>query len=205
MTPADRVAAALRHLVPARVGVGARALEDGAVGRLFDDEARHVARAIDHRRKEFAVGRALLRELTGTSAAIGVLTNRAPAPPPGWVVSLAHDRDLVAAVAAPSTLVGSLGVDMEPIGPLDAGVADIVLRRDDPDIDPLAAFVAKEAAYKAWSLPDRRILEFHDVRLRLGPDGGEFVAEVVAVDVERTALAGRLARAAGRWIAVVAT
>lgn len=202
MTPADLVAATLAELVPPGIRVGARLVSDGRPDRLLGDEVGHVAQAIDRRRQEFATGRTLLRELTGTSGAIGVLANRAPAPPPGWVVSLAHDRDLVAALVAPTTAARALGLDVEPVEPLDDGVIEIVLRTDDADIDPLAAFVAKEAVYKAWSSPERRILEFQDVRLRLGPGPGGFDAEVVAADAEPTTLTGRIARAGDRWLAV---
>ncbi len=204
MTPADLVEAALHRVVPAGVRVGARLLATDGTGGLVGNEASHVARAVDRRRREFAAGRLLLRELTGTSGAIGVLPNRAPDAPPGWAVSLAHDRELVAAVAAPRGSISALGVDMEPIGPLDDDMVGVVLRDDDADVDPLAAFVAKEAVYKAWSMPDRRILEFHDVRLRRATGGGGFTAQIVATDVDAVTIRGRLVQAADRWIAVCA-
>lgn len=199
---ADLVLSALDDLVPDTVRCGVRPIAGADASLLIGEELHHVRRAVATRRSEFAAGRALLRQLTGTHGAIGVLPNRAPDPPPGWVVSLAHDPEIVVAIAAPRSEVDRLGVDVEPIAPLDPGVAAIVLRPDDDGVDPLAAFVMKEAAYKAWSEPDRPILEHHDVRLRIGPGPTAFTAEVVRADLPGPILSGRFARAANRWIAV---
>ena len=89
-----------------------------------------------------------------------------------------------------------LGIDIEPVDPLPADVAAMVLRPDE-HIDAHLAFTLKEAAYKAWSRAGGRMLDHHDVRVDV--DDRSFVAAVVDSAVT---IPGSFARAADRWVAL---
>jgi 4'-phosphopantetheinyl transferase EntD len=191
------VGAVLSGLTPPRVRAGVRPVSAADVEELYPEEMAAIVTAVESRRSQFASGRALLRELIGTQVPLPVGPDRRPVLPVGTIASLAHDFAIAVAVAADRRDVGGLGVDVEPIVALDVDVAAAILRRDDDGVDPLLAFVAKEAVYKAWSGVGRPILEHHDVRLRsVGgglegttlPDGSRFRVNV--------------GRAAGRWLAV---
>jgi 4'-phosphopantetheinyl transferase EntD len=184
--------------VPPGVRTGARAVAGDDVA-LHPLEVGAVSAARPARRREFATGRALLRELLGTSDAILPTGTRAPAWPAGWCGSLAHDDGVAVAAVAPSPPWQALGVDLEVHGGLDAGETAIVLRPDEAldALDPVLAFVLKEAAYKAWSALGGGLLDHHDVRVTIH-DGDRFEATVVAAGVS---MAGRYASVAGRWLA----
>jgi 4'-phosphopantetheinyl transferase EntD len=106
----------------------------------------------------------------------------------------------VVAAVAPADVAAAIGVDIEPATELDDGLSRIVLRPDEEGIDAHLAFTLKEAVYKAWSGLGGRLLEHHEVRLSLGPSGS-FRGEEVGGGLS---LAGRYARAAGHWLALVA-
>jgi 4'-phosphopantetheinyl transferase EntD len=196
------LAAALAALVPHGVRTGARAVAGDEDAPLHPAEASAVAAARAARRREFATGRALLRELLGSSEALPPTDRRAPAWPAGWCGSLAHDGDVAVAAVAPSPPWRALGVDLEAHGGLDADEAAIVLRPDEAieAVDPVLAFVLKETAYKAWSALGGGLLDHHDVRVTMC-DGDRFEATVVAAGVS---MAGRYASVAGRWLAFTA-
>jgi 4'-phosphopantetheinyl transferase EntD len=176
------------------VTVGARAIGDRS---MFEVERAHVSRAIERRVQEFGSGRALLRELIGRDIPIPVGSNRAPVLPPDVCGSLAHDDGFVIAAVADRRLVQSIGIDIEPVGPLDEPTTRAILRPDE-DFDAHLAFTLKEATYKAWSGLGGRMLEFHDVRLSVMHRG--FTAEV---GPERQTFDGLFEMAAERWIALV--
>jgi 4'-phosphopantetheinyl transferase EntD len=185
----------LSTLAPAGVKVGAREIADGP---MFEVEVAHVRAAVPRRRREFATGRALLRDLIGRDIAIPAGTDRAPVFPPDVCGSLAHDeRFAVAAVARRPEFV-SIGIDIEPIEPLDEATSRAILRPDEGDADAHLAFTLKEAAYKAWSGLGGGMLEFHDVRVSYG--ASRFRAEVIDAG---TVLEGRFATAGDRWLALV--
>lgn len=188
--------AALHAIAPAGVRVGWRVISDHDVVSLHGVEAASIARAVPKRRREFATGRALLRELIGTSEPIPVGVDRAPVLPHGVVASLAHD-DVYAVAAAADVADVALGVDVEPSGPLDEQMSAMILRPDEQGVDAHLAFTLKEAAYKAWSSCGRGMLEHHDVRISV--DAWEFTADVV----EHGALIrGRYGHGDGRWVAL---
>lgn len=174
-----------------------------AVCRLADApplppaEAACVAGAVPLRRQEFAAGRAALRHALaagGLAVPDPILpgSDRRPVLPAGLAASLAHDRGLALAVAGP---IGSHwpGVDVEP---MDPGPSDLA-RAVAPFIGcgALAAFVAKEAAFKAQFPETGALLEFSDVALNVV--SGDMVARMPG-GVAR----GRLLTAAGRVIAL---
>ena len=190
---------ALAGLVPDGVRTGAVAIDAGLVDELWPEELAAVSAAVPSRRSEFATGRRLLRDLTGTTGAIGVGADRAPRWPDGWLGSLAHDPTTVIAAVAPTGTVAALGVDLEPAGHMDDHERAVVLRADDPPIDARAALVLKEAAYKAWSGLGGGLIDFADVRLD-ADDDDTFRATVLTTGL---VLDGRWSDVAGVWLAVV--
>ena len=80
---------------------------------------------------------------------------------------------------------------------VEARVAELVVRSDDIVPDALTAFVAKEAAYKAWSVLGGEMLEHHDVNVIV--EGDRYRAGLPGALVVH----GALGRAAGRVAAIV--
>ena len=189
---------ALVALAPPGVRTGVRRIDPADVDRLAPIERVAVERAVDKRRREFATGRVLLRELLGSADGIAVAAGRAPVWPPGWCGSLAHDHEYTVAAVSDAPGVRALGIDVEPATPLAADLARLILRADEAGLDAHLAFSLKEAAYKAWSATGGRLLDHLDVRMTV--DGGRFTAVVVDDGVH---LDGRFAVAAGRIVALV--
>jgi 4'-phosphopantetheinyl transferase EntD len=196
--PPSPLDAALATLAPAEVVTGSRVIAEHDVDALFAVERDAVARAVPSRRAEFASGRALLRALLGDHVAIPVGADRAPIAPDGTCVSLAHDRLVAVAAISRDPSVRSIGIDIEPATPLSADMAAVILRPEEGELDAHLAFTLKEATYKAWSRLGGRMLEFHDVRLRI--EDGTFAAEVVPDGV---GFSGRFARVDQWWTALV--
>src|SRR5436853_2141029 len=111
---------ALSLLAPPTVRTGVRRIDPADVDRLAPIERVAVGRAVDKRRREFATGRVLLRELLGSADGIAVAAGRAPVWPPGWCGSLAHDHEYAVAAVSDAPAVGALGIDVEPATPLAA-------------------------------------------------------------------------------------
>lgn len=198
-TPTDsaEMDAVLAKLVGDRGRFAWQPIDDGLITKLTTAESLAVARSVPKRRAEFATGRALLRRLLDSDAEILRTATGAPDLPGDMVGSLTHDDGIALAVVAPSQSMRAVGVDVEIAHELPDGVVDIVVRHDDITPDPISAFVAKEAAYKAWSVLGGEMLEHHDVQIVI--DGDSYRAELrgeLSVD-------GRLGRAAGRVVACV--
>jgi enterobactin synthetase component D / holo-[acyl-carrier protein] synthase len=136
-----------------------------------------VERAVAKRRREFATGRVLLRELLGRPDAIAVDARRAPVWPAGFCGSLAHDDRYAVGAVTDDPAIRALGIDIEPTVPLALDLAALILRPDEDGLDAHLAFSLKEAAYKAWSAMGGRILDHLEVRVSV--DGGRFEALVV--------------------------
>lgn len=154
--------------------------------------------------REFATGRALLRQLLGRDIAIPASGDRRPAVPEEWVASLAHDAHVAVAALAPAWRVQALGIDIERKGTLDRDVVDVVVRPDDVVSDPLLAFVLKEASYKAWSAIGGRMLEHHDVHISAESPDATCSAFVATILPDRVELHGRYASSGDAWLALVA-
>jgi 4'-phosphopantetheinyl transferase EntD len=193
--PTDAIMTALRTLAPPNVAVGVRKIGEWP---LFDVERDLVKGAAPRRRLEFASGRALLRDLIGVDVPIPAGRDRAPVLPPGVCGSLAHDKCFVVAAVGSRRDLRSIGVDIEPVDPLDQETARAILRPDEPGMDPHLAFTLKEAAYKAWSSAGAGMLDHQDVRV--STVGSQFRAEVVT---DGTTLDGAFATAGSRWLALV--
>jgi 4'-phosphopantetheinyl transferase EntD len=120
------------------------------------------------------VARALLAEL-GAPPEVELARSASGAPqwPPGFVGSLAHDREFAVAAVAPAASILSVGIDVEPPLPLPEDLLDMIAtpgERGRLKGDLVAArllFCVKEAVYKATHPIDRVFLEHHDVEVRL--------------------------------------
>ena len=201
-TPDARALAAL-YAVPVAASIGPCA---SGADSPFPEERRHVARAVASRRAEFVAVRARARDalaaLGGPRAALVPRPDRSPAWPAGFVGSLSHSPTLCAAVVARAADAASLGLDLEPDGPLDVAlVRTVCTERERRTLDGMSSaaalvlakrlFSAKEAFYKCqYPLTGAR-LSCVQVSLELDPVSGEFA--VAAVD-----LAGEAGRVAAR-------
>ncbi|MCE9621066.1 MAG: hypothetical protein K8R99_01840 [Actinomycetia bacterium] len=178
--------------------VAALAIDPLHIAALHAEEFALVATARAERLAEFASGRALLHDMLDTAAPIVRATNGAPAWPKGVVGSLAHDRTQAVAVVASAAEYRAIGIDIEPHGAGDDDeLREAVLRTDDPDIDALAAFVMKEAAYKAWSDLGGEIVGPLEVRLTV--DASNFAAEMPNPGMT---VHGTITDTGGNWLAI---
>ena len=191
-----------------------RVIDAADINALTDDERRVVAGARPQRRAEFASGRAALHAITGDPESIGIGEDGRPLAPAGWVASVAHDAHLVVAIAALAVPAQrTIGIDVEMAGGLTAIDAEEVIGDDDhaPWHDPVAALVAKEAAFKAWAThqperlrranPERWPNDWHDLSLRCAPVGGG-VAVSLRCDATQRVIDVSVAEIDGRWLAV---
>ncbi len=199
----------------------ALAATQGPVGAdaLLPEELGLVEGASAARLAEFAAGRHCARLALASHdprlAGMPVLRDRRGAPewPSGVVGSITHCAGWTGAVVARSRGswfgrgVAGIGLDAEPIGPLPAGVVDVVASAEEraalarlgaarPGIpwDTLL-FCAKEATYKAWYPLTGSVVGHDAVRVELSPAGG-FTAVASADDAT-----GRPAtlKVHGRW------
>jgi 4'-phosphopantetheinyl transferase EntD len=197
-------------LLPAAVASAQSFVDDGVF--LYAEEARHVARAVPARRRQFATVRRCAREaLASLGVAPGPLLpghRGAPIWPPGIAGSMTHCDGYLAAAVARASDVPALGIDAEPNRPLpEAGllamiasrfererVAALALARPDVRWDRLI-FSAKESTFKAWFPATGRELEFADVDVAFDASTRTFTATMLAADP------GAFEHLTGRWTA----
>jgi 4'-phosphopantetheinyl transferase EntD len=196
------------RILPAGVAT-AEAFDDDVPAPLFPEEERVVARAVDKRRREFATARRLAREalaeLGHPPVALPPGERGAPRWPDGVAGSITHCQGYRAAVAAPGTLLRSVGVDAEPHESLPDGVFDAISDAGERDeIARLSAaepavcwdrllFCAKEAVYKAWFPMTGRWLGFEEATVTFDPAAGGFEARLL--------VPGPVPGFSGRWLA----
>jgi len=142
-------------------------IESRYIAGLTPAEAELVARAVPARRAEFASGRFALRSAIGANPEILRHSSGAPRSPDHLVCSLAHDPAVAVAVVAPRTLYCAIGIDIEPLQPLGADEASLIVGPADQVDDAMTAFVVKESVYKAWSTLGGGMLEHHDIVVRV--------------------------------------
>jgi 4'-phosphopantetheinyl transferase EntD len=139
--------------------VAARTPCDSDIESLHPEEQALVHNAVAARRREFATGRALARQLMmaeGIAAPLLKAPGGAPAWPRGYHGSISHCATLAAAAIGPAKATAGLGIDIEIRTPLTSELKAAILATDgerrlaeeDPDRS-LWLFCAKEAAYKA--------------------------------------------------------
>jgi enterobactin synthetase component D len=157
---------------------------------LVGDEVTAAARLGEVRRREWALGRAALRELIGGGVAIGADDRGAPVLPAGAVGSLSHKGEHAAAIVGDAAH-GFVGIDLER-----AEAPRMMIERRILSARELAAigdrrevtraFAIKEAIYKAVDPIVRRYVGFTEVELSIEAGGA---CRVTIVDAARLPVA----------------
>lgn len=194
------LADALRDGLPQGVALG-----QGRDEPLWPGEG--LTGAVPSRLAEFARGRsaarAAMRALGVEPAATPMNSDRSPQWPTGLTGSISHCAGACLAIVGLRADFAGLGLDIEPVQPLTPDLWPVILRPEEAGLDPLAVFVAKEAAYKAQFAVTRALFDFQMLSVRL--DGAGFRA-VFQHPVGRfragDGLQGRLVRTPGHVAAV---
>lgn len=202
--------AEIRALVPDGVE-GAERFAPAEPDPLFPEEQASIAKAVDKRRVEFALGRTCAREAlrrVGVSAQpLLQQADRSVAWPEGFVGSITHADGYVAAIAAPHSLALGLGIDaelktrvQEKLWKHIASEREIAWFRAAADEDSsrlraTSLFSAKEAFYKAQYCISRAWVGFHDVELTF-----EDASFEVELRVDVSGLAAEGARYRGKYV-----
>ncbi|MEM6367948.1 MAG: 4'-phosphopantetheinyl transferase superfamily protein [Myxococcota bacterium] len=180
-------------------------------GPWLPAEAAVVARSVEKRRREFGCGRHLARSLLSRLgfevAALPPSSDRRVPWPLEVVGSVSHCEDLCLVAVARRQDWTSVGVDIEPDTPLAADTLPIVTTaseqaRFQPSLPAQvwgkAAFVAKEAYYKAQFELTRRFLEFEDVEVHFErPPARAQIVSFQCSSSRAPSLTGRLLRSDG--------
>jgi 4'-phosphopantetheinyl transferase EntD len=169
-----------------RVHVLTCAISESAIDLLSARETAAMAGFAQKRRREFATGRALAREGLGRVFDVRGFdllnaADRAPIWPAGISGSIAHS-DSHAWVALADAGYGSIGIDGEARTELKRELWHLTLREEEvayletlPEAirgrRALALFCAKEALYKAQYPRTGSFMEYHALRVELGPAG----------------------------------
>jgi len=168
-------------LLPSAAAVAERWNCD-ACGVLIGGEEASVAAAPDHRRREFARGRACARQALQRLGVgpVPILRGRNGEPlwPAGIRGSITHCESYCAAVAARAADVASIGIDAETIKDLNEHELARIgndderkwiehARRDVPW--PILLFSAKESVFKAWFQIFGTALSFEHVHVEFSP------------------------------------
>lgn len=177
------------------------AVEEGRLDRmecstddLLDGEFVSVGRAVAQRRHEFIGGRVMARRamtrLGVAPQAIPAGSDRAPIWPAGLVGSITHTDRWCAAVVARADEILSVGIDVadaHSVGPelwqILCTLAEFewlsMLPAKDRELGATALFSAKESVFKAQYPLTRRMLDHHDVEIRLSGDWHHWEAELM--------------------------
>lgn len=195
MTPFDA-------LVPTNVAM-VHAPSSATPGPLFADEEIFVARAVEKRRREFALGRTCARralvQLGASAPSLPAAHDRAPIWPAGVVGSITHSEGLVVAAVAWRADLRGLGIDVESASALPGDVRTRVCvpaeqawlaARGDASRWGVVLFSAKESVYKCVTPAARIELDFVDVAIAFEHEG-TFTARSPRLDL--TAVRGRWA------------
>ena len=180
----------------------------GGFDRLYPQERAYGERAVLKRKRELAAGRhaarAALAQLGYAAASIARGAHGMPQWPDGACGSITHCKGFAGAVVAHARDVQSLGFDAEEAEPLKAELHDLILSADErasfgPQPDDTnwgkIAFSCKEAFYKAYYPHARKVIDFLQVRITLGPS----VFGIELIDAAVPSAAGRRTFE-GRWL-----
>jgi 4'-phosphopantetheinyl transferase EntD len=166
---------------------GADIFDTGQPLALHPQEEIFVAKAVEKRRRDFALGRtcarAALAKLDHGDAIIPIGEGGAPIWPAGILGSITHTRGYAAALAADARRFRGIGVDAERVGGVtldlwprlfDEAERDQLMTLDGAKRAMLATmfFSAKETVYKAWAM--KGALAFRQIHI--APDEGGFIA-----------------------------
>lgn len=195
--------------------------EQTALQSLYPVEVEQIGAAVESRRIEFAAARACARQAMGRlGLEPGPIVRGGrgmPVWPTGVVGTLTHTDGLRAAALARSSAVRSLGLDVEPHGPLPEKVLEAVslpeeaawVRAASGDAESVhwdrVLFTAKEATYKAWFPLTRRWLGFADAHITLMTrhvDGANAIGDLrsrILIDPSTVDGGPDLVELRGRW------
>jgi 4'-phosphopantetheinyl transferase EntD len=182
---------------------------------LFESEREYIRTSVPKRRAEFGAARLLAREgLRAMGAPLVALVpgeGGAPSWPAGVVGSITHTAGYCAVVMGRTPPLRSVGLDVETLQDLEAGIVDSILTPHERrwlDAQPssrqseltLVFFSAKEAFYKCQYPITKTFLEFGDVELEISTEDRRFVARasVPGLPPAVACLAGRFAFDEGR-------
>ena len=170
---------ALASVAHPQLRAACRKIAVGDEFALTPEELRPMERAIAPVRRASGAARIVAKTLLAELGAppeveLPRLASRAPRWPPGFVGSLAHDREFAVATVAPAASILGVGIDVEPRLPLPEELLDIIAtpgERAQLKGDLVFArllFCMKEAVYKATNPIDGVFLEHHDVEVCFG-------------------------------------
>lgn len=157
-----------------------------AAETLLPEERQFLGHAVPKRVHDFAGGRACARnalaQLGFKGVALPVGAGRAPVWPPGITGSITHTDGFCAAVAAATTAIRALGLDVEAADSVRPHLWRRICNPEELAIlqaaDPAAAiaaatliFSAKEAFYKCQHFLTGQWLGFNDVSISIEADG----------------------------------
>jgi 4'-phosphopantetheinyl transferase EntD len=196
-------------LFPAHVAY-AELSDESALEPLFAEEAAYVARAVDKRKREFALGRTCARRAL---AALGIEAQPLVANPDRSVRwpreawgSVTHTEGFCAAVAALRSDLRGIGIDAEMRGRVQeklwshvASEREIAWFRSAGTEREAAEratllFSAKEAFYKAQFCVSATFVGFHEVELVFDRQGGfevTVMSDIAQAFARGTTFAGR--------------
>jgi len=152
---------------------------------LCTAEERLIEGASEKRRREFRAGRhaahQALRLVGGADGPILRSDQREPHWPAGSLGSISHCADLAVAATCQEGEIVGVGVDVEPLAPLAAGVerkiestAETAFLEAHPELPRRLIFCAKEALYKCYYPLVRRFFGFHEVELQIDIERARF-------------------------------
>jgi 4'-phosphopantetheinyl transferase EntD len=184
-------------LVPSSFAVIESAI-GAAQAPLFPEESVSLAGAIEKRRREFIAGRTCARKALGDlgcpEVSIPIGSDRAPIWPAGYVGSITHEDQMVAAVVGHKAEFLSVGIDLETRGRVTAELYSVLfvsseqmwLQTFPPSLRELwatALYCAKEAFYKFQYPVTKTFLEFTDVMVGLDLEALTFEVTVLMKNV----------------------
>ena len=152
---------------------------------LFEEELALTGRFVPGRMRSFSSGRVAAREALvragAPRCAIPMAADRAPAPPPGWRLSISHADDIAVALACADRDARGLGVDIETVARMDPKLRRHVLGAHDrvpPEAGAerlTACFSLKESLFKALPdpNPERLFVRWDGDAVEIGEQGSE--------------------------------
>lgn len=156
---------------------------------LWTEEAHAVRHAVPKRRREFAAGRAAVREAMRTlgmpDLPVPMGAKREPLWPEGITGSISHTASCCVAVLARVGTASALGIDLEPDEALDHNLIPEICRPEeqewarlhaDPARETRLIFSAKESVYKGQYGLTGTVLGFDDLSVVPDVDTGTYRA-----------------------------
>lgn len=155
------------------------------------EEEACVTRAVEKRKREFRAGRhtahKALKALGHSDVLVMVGDQRQPLWPKDVIGSITHTAGFCACVVATTGELLSVGIDVEPLTPVDtASLPLICTRKELQTIDKLQCqtpiplcklvFSAKECVHKVYHPLNGHTLDFLDAEIQLDIDNNSFTA-----------------------------